>query len=181
MNGKFNKTGVWTIVVLILLSLVLSACDSSSQSEVTTGSWAGKVEGTDAFIGIASNGKEVIAYVCDGQSISQWFKGQINSNSLELSANGATLRLDLAVDSASGTVTLADGGSFNFTADRASGDAGLYRLDESANGEDFVSGWVVLNDGQLRGLKVGSKGTFEPLRSLGDGSVRFDEDPTKPY
>jgi hypothetical protein len=167
----------WTALTLLILSLILSACGSGQPAtEALSGAWVGKLEGADAFIGIASNGEEVMAYICDGQSITQWFKGQAGADKLDLTSGSAKLQAQLTVDTASGSVTLADGQTFNFTADRAAGDAGLYRLEEKASDESWISGWVVLNDGNLRGLRVSSKGTLETQSSLSAGAGRLDPD-----
>ena len=145
-------------VVLLMVGLVLAACAGAPPTaQQPTGDlvaiWAGKVEGTDAFIGIVSNGKDVMAYVCDGKTISQWFQGQVNGDKLDLSAGNAKLQTQLTRDTTSGSVTLANG-QFKFTATRTTGDAGLYRSDETINNEKWVGGWIVLNDGQLRGANV---------------------------
>jgi len=171
----------WTLLTLLILSLILSACGGGQPAtEALSGAWVGKLEGSDAFVGIASNGEEIMAYICDGQTITQWFKGQAVADKLELTSGSANLQAQLSVDTANGSITLADGQTYNFTADRAAGDAGLYRLEEQANDESWISGWVVLNDGQLRGLRVSSKGTFETQSSLSTGAGRLDPD-LKPY
>ncbi|MBI3152398.1 MAG: hypothetical protein HYZ21_09710 [Chloroflexi bacterium] len=191
VNIKFFKAASlqkWLIVVLITLSLLISACGASkSATDGITGVWVGDIEGTDTFIGIASNGSEVMVYVCDGNTISQWFYGQAGEENLDLAAGtlnlsdaNSNVQAQLAVDGASGSVTLANGQSFNFQVPRAAGDAGLYRLEETGNDEQWVSGWVVLNDGQLRGLRVSTKGTVEILGALNSAALRLDPD-TKPY
>lgn len=56
--------------------------------------------------------------------------------------------LSLGEDSVSGEVTRADRVPQPFTATLASGDAGLYRAEETFEGFDDISGWIVLNDGR---------------------------------
>ena len=156
----------WMVFVMGALCLLLSACGGTqSPAQPTTGAiaaaWVGTVEGTDVFVGMASNGKEVMAYVCDGKTISQWFHGQVGvdrldlvAGTVDLSVNNAKLQSQLTKDTASGNVTLADGKSFKFQAAKASGDSCLYRLEQTINNEKWVAGWVVLNNGQLRGVNV---------------------------
>jgi hypothetical protein len=177
-----RKLRQWTALVLIVLSLTLGACGGAQPTPETmlSGAWVGKVDGTDAYIAIASNGEEVMAYICDGKTITQWYRGQATTGGLDLAAGSAKLQAQLTVDAANGSITLADGESFNFQATRAAGDAGLYRLEETVDDETWTAGWVVLNDGQLRGLRVSSKGTLETLSSLSAGAGRLDPD-TKPY
>ena len=171
-----------TMLALFLVSLVLGACGGASQPSTAamSGAWVGKVEGTDAFIGIASNGEEAMVYVCDGKTITQWFHGPAGSNGLDLSAGSARLETQLATDSATGSITLADGRAVEFQAARAAGDAGLYRSEETVDAEKWTAGWVVLNDGQLRGLRASSTGTLEPQSSLKAGAGRIEPD-AKPY
>ena len=167
------------VLLVTILVLALSACSGNQDAAGLTGSWTGTVDGSGAFIAIASNGTEVMAYVCDGSTISQWFKGtagvdavDLASGKVDLSKGDARLQANLASDQASGSLTLADGTTYNFLAPRAAGDAGLYRLEESRDGDDWVGGWVVLNDGNLRGALVSSLGKFEAQTSL-DSAARL--------
>ena len=118
------------------------------------GTWVGKVEGSDAFIGInVYENRDVMAYVCDGQTISQWFLGENAGKDSFVATrdNGARLQAKLTKEEATGTVTLAGGRPLEFKARRATGDAGLYRGSVSVNGVKSLAGWVVLADGALRG------------------------------
>ncbi|MFN8380642.1 MAG: hypothetical protein U0V02_01810 [Anaerolineales bacterium] len=180
---KFARLHKWLFLFLVISSMILSACGASPSSDGVTGVWVGSIEGTETFIGIASNGSEVMVYVCDGNTLSQWFHGQtgdenvdLSAGTLDLSSEGSNVQAQLTVDSASGKVTLANGETFTFQAARAAGDAGLYRLEETGNDEQWVSGWVVLNDGQLRGLRVSTKGTVEVLGALNSAALRLDPD-----
>lgn len=147
--------------LFLLAALLLAACGGAPANDGIASAWAGEIEGTDVFVGIASNGHEVMAYICDGDTISQWFHGEegidnldLNAGTADLSAGGARFQAQLTQETATGTVTLADGQTFNFTAGRASGDAGLYRLEETVNNEQLITGWVVLPSGELRGVQV---------------------------
>lgn len=60
---------------------------------------------------MAHRNGEVNAYVCDGSSVSEWFKGSAQGNSLDLtSKGGARLVAELSQGSASGAFTPAGGG-----------------------------------------------------------------------
>lgn len=160
--NRLGKLRGWTVGLLGAVCLVLAAC--GGQPTATTGiasAWTGKVDGTDAYIALASNGTELMAYVCDSQSVAQWFHGEAGKDKLDLvagtvdlSSDTATLVATLTLDSASGTVTLADGQAHTFTATKATGDGGLYRSEQSVNNETLIGGWVVLNGGDLRGAQV---------------------------
>jgi len=158
---QFRQVTILAFCALCLL--LLSACGSASATTQPTtarlvSAWVGKVEDTDAFIALVSNGTELTAYVCGGP-VSQWFHGQAGVDQLDLVAgtvdlsagSGAKLQAQLTQETASGSVTLADGQTYAFQATQATGDAGLYRSEETVDNEKSVGGWVVLNDGQLRG------------------------------
>ena len=113
----------------------------------------------EAFVALVASGTEeegeaqrqVRAYLCDGQSINEWFnEGSVEGNELNLrSEGGARLEGSLATEAASGTITLDDGESFTFTADLATGAAGLYDVNVSEDGD--VRG-TSENGGRLEGM-----------------------------
>lgn len=148
-----NKRFLFLTLIDLFTILLLAACGRDQASASPSGSLVGIVEGTDAFIALVpqeNNG--LVAYICDGQTISVWFRGERNENAVDLTAaNGAQLQANLENDAAAGTITLADGQSHAFTASLASGEAGLYRAEEAFEGSDYVGGWIVLNDGTQRG------------------------------
>lgn len=148
-----NKRLLPLILIGMLIILLLAACGRDATTSTPSGSLVGTVAGTDAFIALVpqeNNG--LVAYICDGQTISVWFRGERNGNEVDLTAaNGAQLQASLESDAAAGTITLANGQSHSFTVSLASGEAGLYRAEEAFEGSDYVGGWIVLNDGSQRG------------------------------
>jgi hypothetical protein len=77
----------------------------------------------------------VRAYLCDGQTVSDWFVGSVGGNDLSLSSdNGAQLEGQLTSDTATGTITDPNGDPAPFEASLATGIAGLYNVDTSSNG-----------------------------------------------
>jgi hypothetical protein len=136
--------------------------DVSETGAGVAGSFVGKVEGTDAFIGLVVLGsRETLAYVCDSKGISQWFRGIADRNRVSLRADPAVLEGALSLAEAKGTVTLRDGVPRSFAAEPAVGFAGLYRASDSGDGLNHVGGWIVLAHGEQRG-GIGSDGS-EPL------------------
>ncbi len=109
--------------------------------------FVGRIPTSDALIAIATQEQRVIAYVCDGKTINEWFKGKINTdNSLELhSKNGATLTLQLNQKSAQGTLELSSG-NYVFSALPAREKAAFYR----SEGTNRVAGWVILPNGTTK-------------------------------
>jgi hypothetical protein len=117
---------------------------------------AGLAPDADAFVALVASGTEeegeaqrqVRAYLCDGQSINEWFnEGSVEGNELDLrSEGGALLEGSLATEAATGTITLDDGESFTFTADLASSVSSLFDVNIS-------------EDGQLRGTSEAGGGS----------------------
>lgn len=149
------KSTLRFIVVILLASLLLAACGGGAQT--VSGSFVGKVDGSDAFIAVVlhTNG-EVTAYVCDSSSISEWFKGNVDGTSLDLTnTSGARLTADLTPDSFTGTFTASDGSPLTFTVQQEDEPYGLYRDEDTVDGVDLVAGWIVLPNGDQRGAVSG--------------------------
>jgi hypothetical protein len=99
-------------------------------------SFVGRVEGTDALIGLTPYEGQLLAYVCDGDpaelggdaDISAWLDGPITDGLFALSNDGG-VRLEgrQTATGFEGTVTLEDGSVHGFAATAAEGDEGLYR------------------------------------------------------
>ncbi|MEW6083681.1 MAG: hypothetical protein AB1607_03705 [Chloroflexota bacterium] len=158
------------VAILLAFSLLLAACGGATPP---SGAFAGKVDGSDAFIAVVLHTDgTVTAYVCDGLAVAEWFKGNANGNSLDLTnADGATLNATTAADSFSGTFTPVGGSALNFSVSVVTEPEGLWRLDETVDGVDYVTGWVVLPDGDVRGLTRGG-GTTQPPASSDPKSVK---------
>jgi len=139
----------------IVLMLLIAACSSSNQTQDVQ-HYVGQVEGTDAFIGLVTDGSQITAYVCDGTdttiSILAWFKGSLSENAFTL-VNDNNLTLTGKIDSgkASGSLSLADGSQHAFVSEIAEGSAGVFREEKAVNGDVTVTGWIVLPNQEYRG------------------------------
>ncbi len=106
------------------------------------GSFVGEVPDTSAFIAIVADvpegegeEREVKAYLCDGQTVSDWFTGSVVGNDLSLSsASEAQLEGQLNPEAATGTITDPNGDSVSFEAPLATGIAGLYNVSVASDG-----------------------------------------------
>ena len=155
------------LIIALLAGFLIAACRSESPSQNETGAgdvttvesvtYVGAVEGTDAFISIVVDGDGVIAYACDGASgISEWLSGPAPATSsggfAASNPAGARLTVNRAGTGLMGTITTADRETYRFTAEPAEGDAGIYRLDPSAQDQSGVwAAWVRNNSGEVRG------------------------------
>jgi hypothetical protein len=190
------------IVALALLALLLPGCTNAG-GEAT----ASNVEtfvaalNDDLFIGIAVAEQgdseaewSLVAYLCDGARVSQWFVEEHVTRETTLAAGGTRIALSLTDGGVSGTVALNGQAPQSFESTRAGGVAGLYRAEEVFDGVAYVGGWIVLRDGRQQGavnaegsvvdrptlnLETGeasiSAGTLHaaPLRGGGSGKVSF--------
>jgi hypothetical protein len=102
----------------------------------------GEAPDADAFVALVADlpegegdERQVRAYLCDGQTVSDWFVGSVDGNDLSLSSdNGAQLEGQLTSDTATGTITDPNGDPVPFEASLATGIAGLYNVDISSDG-----------------------------------------------
>ncbi|MGN6812086.1 MAG: hypothetical protein ACTHMP_14545 [Thermomicrobiales bacterium] len=123
--------------------------------------FVGKIEGTDAFIGIVSDGQHATAYVCDGTTIVAWFNGTVTDQQIALTdSDGRQLTASLN-QTASGSTSLRAGGSLRttdgaehaFSSEQATGldRAGLYTANGVGGDSANRLGVIVLSSGEHRG------------------------------
>lgn len=93
----------------------------------------------------AENGEErdVRAYMCDGSSVTEWFRGPVAGNTIDLTSESgeAQLQAELTQDGASGTFTLSGGEPIEFSANRATRVAGLYDVVITPTGAISGTSW----------------------------------------
>jgi hypothetical protein len=152
-------------VLILTLILLLAACGGTASSSSVTrtataaptataaalvkGEFVGDA-GSLAGIALSTNGRQVIAYLCDGDaqylSLAEWFKGSVTSTGIDITnAHGAHLAATVGAQAITGTVTLKDGRSAAFTArllpDPGRG-YGLFRSEETFHGVHYLGGWI---------------------------------------
>jgi hypothetical protein len=159
MKRMMRSTSFIT-ATLLALTLLLAACGGSTYSPAPTptatsvsdvkGDFAGVTNSVN-FISLSTDGPLLVAYVCDGTPthhimLAQWFKGVVTRNVVSLTAKGgAHLVATLSAQSATGTVTLANGKSFSFTTHALASqkDAGLFRSEQTVGKARYLAGWVL--------------------------------------
>ena len=130
-----------------------------------TGSFVGEVPDEEAFVAIVAAGPEeegqerdVRAYLCDGERVTEWFTGRAEGNELDLtSEGGARLEGNLSTEASTGTITLDDVRTLTYTAELARGVAGLYNVTISEEGR-------VRGSSETGGLLEGQLGEEEEVR-----------------
>ena len=143
------------LVTVLTLWLLLTGCAGQQEEESggsqqeeekgappVAGSFVGETPDASAFVALVADvpegdgdEREVKAYLCDGQTVSDWFWGSVVGNDLSLSSDsGAQMEGQLTPDTASGTITDPNGDSVSFDAPLATGIAGLYNVSVSSDG-----------------------------------------------
>ncbi len=160
------------LVSVLMLWLLVTGCAGQQEEEggsgeapeeeekkgapPVAGSFVGEAPDAGAFLAVVADvpegegdEREVKAYLCDGQTVSDWFVGSVVGNDLRLSSDsGAQLEGELTRDAATGTITDPNGDPISFEAPLATGIAGLYNVDISSDGA--LSG-TSQTGGQLEG------------------------------
>ncbi len=108
-----------------------------------TGTFVGKASDEDAFVAIVAASpdeeegqeRDVRAYLCDGEGVTEWFTGRAEGNELNLtSESDARLEGNLSTEASTGTITLEEDRTLTYTAELARGVAGLYNVTISEEG-----------------------------------------------
>jgi hypothetical protein len=171
---------------LAALSFVTVGCggDGDGETSAAAGTYVGTVDGTDAYIALVSDGKQVSGYLCDGTpkavKVCRWLdNAEVTGQNAALGERPRRFLVEARLaDEATGEVETYPQ-AHSFTAEAASGDAGLYRAIKGKVGEvgTVEAGWIILNDGSQRGGSErqleGSIVADEPVPELdpGQGSV----------
>jgi hypothetical protein len=132
----------------------------------------GPVDDSRAFVAVETDGSRVRAYVCDGKSLSQWFRGTWDrKRPVTLRARGRRLRLRPLPDGRIAGRLIQDGTSNTFMVKRATGPAGLYDI---RRGKTRAT-WVMLADRRFRGAMVDPRPRkCRPIRvTLADGTTQI--------
>jgi hypothetical protein len=159
----------WTVALVVGVALAgcgggddggsASAPSQAKNAVALKGTFVGKVDGSDAYIALVSDAKRVLGYVCDSKRVSGWLDvAVIRGGTAILSSRGgkALGQATFSADGVSGEVTIG-GARRAFSAQPASGDAGLYRAahvrrqDGTLGKGEIELGWIVLPDGTQRG------------------------------
>jgi hypothetical protein len=132
---------------------------SRTRGRGRTTTFAGRVEGTDAYIAIVADSGSIAGYLCDDGSTSLWLgRSRLDNGEAPLRAvSGDRVgSVTIAGNSATGTIDV-DGGIRSFEAARVRerANAGLYAAVGKQPNRLLVAGWILLPDGSQRGAVAG--------------------------
>ena len=138
----------------------------------------------DEFVGVAVDGEAVTLYICDGNAeegtvtIAQWFVGDVVDDAIDITApNGRRIEVAVEADRASGKVTFPDGTVREFTAMLSTGKAALFRSEFQIGDDSYVGGWLIQEDGSVRGAIFKSGSGELVAASFSGGNQVFQIDP----
>jgi hypothetical protein len=198
-SGELLLSGILALGMGIATAAPLAASDLA---QGIPGSFVGTVSDLtnnvlEPLIGIVTDGTAVMAYICGGciggypqhltpgddtewwpdvecpgLTHSDWFRGQISGNAVELTGmSGAKLVIAFVGAGPSGVFQTADGRLLPFTTEPAAGDAGLYRSVETHGNAEFLVGAVALNDGDVRGIVQCTGACPTPRSTTATGTI----------
>lgn len=150
-------------VVVVAVGLSMMACGSSSTSRAATAepvlhAFVGRFAGQPALkVALLVGRDSSVAYICDNHSGGVLLRGPVRSQgrggAAELKADdGISLSASFGAREAAGTITLPGGAAAAFTAQLATGSAGLYEAAAMAATGSLQGRWIVGNDGQVAGM-----------------------------
>lgn len=173
------------LTVAVLGALLAVGC-GSSDDDATSGTgeeslgFVGTVDDTDAFVSVLvadsdTESDEAIVYVCDGEAeLREFFRGPVDDPTSFALANdaGASVTVELVDGVFTGQFTHAAGSVHDFETEKATGQAGLYEVnDEEAAADGVWAAWVVDNAGNERGALLRA-GVFQTTPKLSSTSFR---------
>ncbi len=160
---SLSRAGTLLGLVALVLCINQPATGDAAQpppaAPGTEHTYVGTLTGGDdsARIGVVVDDKNFLAYVCSqdkefNAEHAAWFKGARSDDELEATNTGRTLKATVAADQVIGELRSGDK-TMTFTA-KACDDhmvAGLYRAEETDDGQKCVFGWVIDEDGFVAG------------------------------
>lgn len=161
----------------VVLASALSGAACSSEAPAPTSCAAETVSNPNVFVGKTEGGEALVAFVHDGTTVmayscgvgagfgthTGWYGGVATGETATAieavnGTQGLALRAEITGSAARGSITIADGRSFAFTAEQARGAAGLFEFEDAGN----LVGLIRTNQGEVAGnavVRVGSTGT----------------------
>ena len=127
-------------------------------------------------LAVGVKGNRAAGYLCDGKKVEAWLEGDVKGNTLTLHGRDASTSVTATVDRAAlhGNVTLG-GATLPFSAQAATGQAGLYQSRRVLNGIATRIGWIVLPDGSQVGIR-NNGGARTPAPTLDPTTAQARDD-----
>jgi hypothetical protein len=112
----------------------------------------------DIYIGVSlgdpTGAGEVSVYLCDSDEIYTLMSGELTNGEATLSDGDTSVTLIMTDAALTGTATIEGGDPLEFTAESATGVAGMYEVTQEVGDVDHWMRWIVLNDETQRGVSI---------------------------
>jgi hypothetical protein len=167
----------WIAALVLAAGIALSA--GPGLADASTSTFVGRVPGSNAYIAILKDGRQIGGYVCDNGSGSRWLKSsRLRDGRAPLRAGTTGERMGsvrIAGRQATGTIEVR-GRKRRFRATRVrERDAGFHVAIAKQPNRLLVGGWILLPDGTQRGaVSRLNTATLEPLDAV--RAPRLDPD-----
>ncbi len=121
---------------------------------LTEAVFTGRSSGNELTVAVGVKDGRAAGYLCDGRTVEAWLEGTLTGDQLTLHGRNADTGVTAAVDQRSllGMVTVA-GTVRPFSAQIATGPAGLFQSRRTVEGITTRIGWIVLPDGTQVGIR----------------------------
>lgn len=136
----------------------------------------------DLFIGVArpfgGGDDDLVVYLCDGEETSVWLEGEVGPEGGRLTDGDVAVDVAFAEGGVAGEVSTPDGAEHPFLALPAeTGGVFIAEADQDDEAGDHLTGvWVVLDDGEQRGLAWWAAWSWSRRTGGGGGGGGMEEE-----
>lgn len=136
----------------------------------------------DLFVGVArpfgGGDDDLVVYLCDGDETSVWLEGEVGPEGDRLTHGDVAVDVAFAEGGVTGEVTMPDGAEHTFLALPAeTGGVFIAAADQDDEAGDHLTGvWIVLDDGEQRGLAWWAAWSWSRRSSGGGGGGGMEEE-----
>jgi hypothetical protein len=130
------------------------ALPAAAGPALTEAVFTGRSSGNELTLAVGVKDGRAAGYLCDGRTVEAWLEGTLTGDQLSLHGRNADTGVTATVDQRSllGMVTVA-GTVRPFSAQIATGPAGLFESRRTVEGITTRIGWIVLPDGTQVGIR----------------------------
>ncbi len=115
--------------------------------------FVGPIDGTEAQIAVTTSGGKAFVFYCDSKQVWGVLQGTVDGTKITATEpGGGTLDAELNGDTVTGTVSV-NGDPHDFSAVKATGDAGSYFAETKSGDLVSFTGWVRSVDGTVDGAR----------------------------
>jgi hypothetical protein len=152
------------LTVAVVLGLVAGISEHGvgappAEAQIGYGTYIARIPNTQVVVGIVMiNGQTMVVYATDGATQADWFRASLTNVTTPTQDMTARSGTRLRMATATGAVPLGlieiGGVVHEISPVPATGFAGVYRAQERSGDTTLLAGWIVTNDGEVRGALI---------------------------